>query len=196
MKYTCLLIAFLATMPAWAQTLSKDEKKQLQKEITELSKDLEALGKQKQLLAKIDEGQAAKNAQLIQKKADAQNMEKELQQKNESIAYYEELLRKAQKDRPEINAAGQGRTQDCVFSVQVGAYKSKDLTQYMDKSPSFIVEQGEGGLKKYMLGFFTSYWEAKTFSRHLDKAGAQSYVVGFYKKVRVPDLKDMTQCTF
>jgi len=181
-----------------AQTpLSKQEKKQLQKEIADLTKNMENFAMQKKEVAKMQESQTAKNALLIQKKADAQNMAKQVQEKDESITYYEEQLRKMQKDRPEVNATNQDRgKRDCVFSVQIGAYKNKDLTQYMDKNENFAVEKSEDGLKKYMLGYFTSYWEAKTFSKYLDKAGAQSYVVGFYKKQRVPDLKDMTQCTF
>ena len=195
-----MVIVLGATLPTQAQSqlpLSKEQKKQLQKEVAALAKDLEGFQKQKKELARLDEDATAKNAQALQKKADAQKMEKDLQQKDESIAYYEEQLRKLQKDRPEVNATSQERAnRDCIFSVQVGAYKNKDLTQYMDKSTNFIVEQGEEGFKKYMLGYFTSYWEAKNFSKYLDKAGAQSYVVGFYKKKRVPDLKDMTQCTF
>lgn len=198
MKILLTFAILTLALPAFVQgQLSKDEKKQLLQEISNLSKNLEGFAKQKKDLAKIEEDQKIKNAQLIQKKADAQNMEKSLQEKDQSIAYYEEQLRKLQKDRPEVNATGQDRTnRDCVFSVQVGAYKNKDLSQYADKSPTFIVEQGEDGLKKYMLGYFTSYWEAKSFSKYLDKAGAQSYVVGYYQKKRVPDLKDMTQCTF
>lgn len=198
MKYLLSVTLLLVAFSAIAQpTLSKDEKKQLQKEIANLAKDLEGFGKQKKELAKIEESVKAKNAQLLQKKADAQNMEKSLAEKDESIAYYEEQLRKIQKDRPEVNATSQERKmRDCMFSVQIGAYKSKDLSQYLDNNPNFIVEQGENGLKKYMLGYFTSYWEAKNFSKYLDKAGAISYVVGYYKKNRVPDLKDMTQCTF
>lgn len=197
MKYTLSLCALLLALPAVAQTLSKEEKKQLQKEIANLSKDLEGFGKQKKEVAKIEDEMKARNAQLLQKKADTQNLEKSLAEKDESIAYYEEQLRKIQKDRPEVNATSQSRkVRDCMFSVQIGAYKNKDLSQYLDNNPSFIVEQGENGMKKYMLGYFTSYWEAKNFSKYLDKTGAVSYVVGYYKKNRVPDLKDMTQCTF
>lgn len=196
MKHILLFFALVGALPSLAQ-LSKDEKKKLLQEISALSKDLEGFGAQKKELAKMEEDQKIRNAQLIQKKADAQNTDKSIQEKDESIAYYEEMLRKLQKDRPEVNATSQNRSnRDCVFRVQIGAYKNKDLTQYMEKNPNFTVEQGEDGLKKYILGYFTSYWEAKNFSKYLTKAGGQSYVVGFYKDKRVPDLKDMTQCTF
>ncbi len=198
MKYILLLCFIGIALPALAQpTLTKEQKKQLQKEIASLSKNMESFAKMKKEVTQIDEDIKVRNAQLLQKKADAQNTEKALAEKDESIAYYEEQLRKIQKDRPEINATGQSRkVRDCIFSVQIGAYKNLDFSKYLDNNPNFIVEQSEGGMKKYMLGYFTSYWEAKNFSKYLDKAGAVSYVVGYYKKTRVPDLKDMTQCTF
>ena len=192
-----LLFLLLNSQPSNAQQLSKDEIKQLKKELGEVSKNLEEFAKKKRLLTTVSDESTTKNAQTLQKKADAETLEKELQQKNESILYYEEQVRKLKKELPEVNATNQGRgIHNCTFSVQIGAYKNRDLTQYLDKNQNFTVEKTSEGLKKYMLGYFTSYWEAKKFSQYLDKNGAQTYVVGFFKAQRVPDLKDMTQCTF
>lgn len=181
----------------FAQDLSKDEIKKLKKELENLYKKPEQFKQLKDESNTLEGDITAKNAQIVQKKADIETLNKDIIKKDEAIEYLEEQLRKAKKDHPEVNASKQGRgTGDCIFSVQIGAYKNRDLTQYMDNNPNFGVESDTDGFKKYTLGFFTSYWEAKNWSKYLDSHGAVTYVVGFYKGKRVPDLKDMTQCTF
>jgi len=181
----------------FAQELSKEEKKALLKEIKALGSDLDKFKAMKDDYYELDEQVTAKHAVIVQKKADLENSNKNLSKKDDAIEYLQEQLRKLKGQVGEVNATKQGRgSHDCAFSVQIGAYKVKDLTQYMDSHPNFGVEVGEDGLKRYTLGYFTSYWEAKSFSKYLDGHGGQTYVVGFYKGERVPDLKDMTQCTF
>lgn len=177
--------------------LSQDEVKQFRKELKALKKDLSRFKSMKEEDSSLEEKVSEKLAYIVQKKAELANWKQDLSKKDDGIVYLQEQLRKLQKDVGEVNATTQGRgDHDCSFSVQIGAYKNKDLTQYMDQQPNFGVEEGEGGFKKYTLGFFTSYWEAKSLSKYLNAQGAQTYVVGFYKGERIPDLKDMTQCTF
>ncbi len=170
--------------------------KELKKEVKKLK--IEQLKKLKDEAAKADEETATKIAQINVKKAELDRLNNEdIKKRDEGIAYFEEQLRKVKKDRPDVNAAKPERASTkCSFSVQVGAYRSKDLAQYIENNPNFGIETDEKGYKKYMLGFFTSYWEAKSFSKYLNQIGAQTYVVGFYNGKRIPDLKDMTDCTF
>jgi hypothetical protein len=179
---------------AWAQ-LSKEEEAKLKKELKTLK--IEQLKQLRNQQFDLDEQVSTRNAQIIQKRADVDNAQKDSQKKDEGIEYLEEQLRRLKGQVGEVNATKQGRgNHECAFSVQIGAYKNRDLMQYMEKHPNFGVETDESGYKKYLMGYFTSYWEAKSLSKYLDKAGAQTYVVGFYKGKRIPDLKDMTQCTF
>ncbi len=183
----------LISFQAKAQ-LSKEEKKTLLAEIKKLTPE--------QLKKIKDEAEnsaqnAKNNEKNATKKQEKQSLITESSKKDESITYLEEKMRAFKKENPDVNASKQERTNDkCAFSVQIGAYKNQDLTQYMDKSPNFGVENDGNGMKKYMLGHFSSYWEAKNFSKYLDSLGSVSYVVGFYQGKRVPDLKDMTDCTF
>jgi hypothetical protein len=63
----------------------------------------------------------------------------------------------------------------------------------LSKNVNFSVEEGENGAKKYMLGNFNSYKEAKRFSEKLVNRGAQAYVVGYLDGQRVVNLKQMPQ---
>ena len=180
--------------PATAQ-LDKKEAKALKKEIKALKGNLIAFKRMKDDDKALNEEISQKHQEILSKKAQDNTSQTDLGKKDDAIAYLQERINKLNGD--EVNATRQGRgAHDCAFSVQIGAYNNTDLTQYMDNHPNFGVEIDDSGLKKYTLGYFSSYWEAKSFSKYLDSRGAISYVVGFYKGERVPDLKDMTQCTF
>jgi septal ring factor EnvC (AmiA/AmiB activator) len=200
-KLLCLNILmavfFYSIFNAQGQKLSKEETKQIQKELKDLQKNLPAFRKMLEDNADLDKQLNDKRNQINALREKQTTLNQDDTKKDDAIAYLEEQLRKLRKDVGEVNATRQGRGDiDCSFAVQIGAYKNKDLTKYMDQSPNFGVETDPQGLKRYTLGFFTSYWEAKSFAVHLDKLGGQTYVVGYYKGERVPDLKDMTQCTF
>jgi Rad3-related DNA helicase len=178
------------------QELSRAERTELVSEIKGFKRNPEKLKEIKQESTTLDAQLATAKETTVRKKADLNELNRELGKKDEAIESLQERLRRLRGEMGEVNAARQGRGgSDCEFSVQIGAYENRDLTKYMDNNPNFLVEQSDG-LKKYILGYFTSYWEAKSFSKHLDKSGAQTYVVGYYKGARIPDLKDMTQCTF
>lgn len=180
--------------PASAQ-LDKKEAKALKKEIKALKGNLEAFKRMKDDDRALDNQINQKHQEIQSKKAQDNTSKADLSKKDDAITYLQERINKLSSG--EVNATRQGRgAHDCAFSVQIGAYNNTDLTQYMDNHPNFGVEIDDTGLKKYTLGYFSSYWEAKSFSKYLDSRGAISYVVGFYKGERVPDLKDMTQCTF
>lgn len=192
MKHLFFLLACILVL----NVSNAQTEKELKKEVKKLK--IEQLKKLKDEAAKADEESANKMTQINTKQAELDRLKnEEIKKRDDGIAYFEEQLRKVKKERPDVNAAKPDRANTkCSFSVQIGAYKSKDLTQYMESNPNFGIETDENGYKKYLLGFFTSYWEAKKFSEYLNKLGAQTYVVGFYNGKRVPDLKDMTDCTF
>jgi hypothetical protein len=193
MKYYLIFILLFVFTYSKAQT---QDDKALKKEVRKLK--IEQLKKLNEQIAQAEQENNEKMAQITTKRNELNRLnEDEIKKRDEGIAYLEEKMRKAKKDRPEVNATKPDRANTkCSFSVQIGAYKNKDLTQYMESSPHFGIEIDEQNFKKYTLGFFTSYWEAKSFSKYLNQMGAQTYVVGFYNGKRIPDLKDMTDCTF
>jgi DNA repair exonuclease SbcCD ATPase subunit len=195
-KLTIIAIVLFSYSCFFSKNIQAQDMKELKKQVKKLKiEDLKNLKNQEQ---KLEEDFIQKQQEINNKKAQLDKTNKEeIKKRNEGIAYLEEQVRKIKKDRTEVNASKKDRNNTkCSFSVQIGAYKNKDLTQYMESNPNFAVESNEEGYKKYMLGFFTSYWEAKSFSKYLNNLGAQTYVAGFYDGKRVPELKDMTDCAF
>lgn len=172
-------------------------KAEIQQELDSFYNKPELFYKLKQELKAINQELAAKKPVLVQKKDELTAILRTTKKQDEAIESYEEQLRILLGQNPEVNATRQGRQDNkCSFSVQIGAYKNKDLTKYMESNPNFLIEEDANGFKKYLLGYFTSYWEALSFSKHLNANGAQSYVAGFLWGKRIPDLKDMTECIF
>ena len=86
-----------------------------------------------------------------------------------------------------------GPTKGVVFKVQIGSFKSKDLTKYFDNNPNFSGEVDADGSKKYTLGVFTDYWEADKFKKALREMGVKGAWVVPYKDGQRVNLKDVLE---
>jgi hypothetical protein len=80
-----------------------------------------------------------------------------------------------------------------VFKVQIGSFKTKDLTKYFDNNPNFSGEVDADGSKKYTLGLFTDYWEADKFKKALREMGVKGAWVVPYKDGQRVNLKDVLE---
>jgi hypothetical protein len=80
-----------------------------------------------------------------------------------------------------------------VFKVQIGSFKTKDLTKYFDNNPNFSGETDADGSKKYTIGVFTDYWEADKFKKALREMGVKGAWVVPYKDGQRVNLKDVLE---
>jgi hypothetical protein len=86
-----------------------------------------------------------------------------------------------------------GPTKGVQYKVQIGSFKSKDLTKYFDNNPNFSGEVDADGTKKYTLGVFTDYWEADKFKKALREMGVKGAWVVPYKDGQRVKLKDVLE---
>ena len=184
----CLAFAFEST----AQ-LSKKEKKEWSKRIKKLTPE--------QYKTLLDDNKALKteNASL---KAEVAGVDDRVADKDSQISQYQQQVaslkdqlaaEKAKKAQPAAPtrgpAVGSGINdqQGVVFKVQIGAFKNKDLSKYLEASDNFSGEVDENGLKRYSLGVFRDYWEADTFKKYLREMGVKdAWIVSFKDGQRVP----------
>ncbi len=80
-----------------------------------------------------------------------------------------------------------------VFKVQVGAFKNKDLSKYLDNNKNFSGDTDADGQKKYTLGLFTDYWEADNFKKLLREMGVSDAWVVAYKAGQRVSIKDVLE---
>jgi hypothetical protein len=80
-----------------------------------------------------------------------------------------------------------------IFKVQIGSFKTRDLTKYFDNNPNFSGEVDADGSKKYTLGLFTDYWEADKFKKALREMGVKGAWVVPYKDGQRVNLKDVLE---
>lgn len=190
----CVAFAFEAT----AQ-MSKAEQKEWKKRAKALVKNPEQY---KQLL---DENKSMKG-QVTSLRTELGNVDDRIAEKDEQILSYQsqvsdlrnELSRAqaAAQSQPAQPAASSNESGDenvgVAFKVQLGAYRNKDLSKYLNKSKNFSGEE-EDGMRKYTVGFFRDYNEADFFKKYLREMGAsEAWIVPYYNGARV-NMKDVLE---
>lgn len=194
-----LLITILAT-PLSAQELSKAAERQLLEELKGLRKDPAKLKRMQR--EDKDLANDIKQQQMFYERQyqNRENLLDDLGKKDSTIFYLRDLVIKKENQnrtltssrdttslvsRPNLDNA------KAYFRVQIGAYRNRKLAKSLQTNYKFITEQGSDGLKKYMIGDFLSYEEAKSLTKYLTRQGAQAFVVGYLDNKRLSTLRQM-----
>ncbi len=177
--------------------MTKKEKKEWKKRAKKLSPE--------QYKALLDENSALKD-QVRTLQQEANGVDGQIAEKDQQISDYQGQLASLRSELESAKSqAAQAARQPApkqtssvddqngvVFKVQIGAFKNKDLSKYLDKGGEFQGEDGDG-LKKYTLGIFRDYWEADTFKKYLREMGVKdAWIVSFKDGQRVP-IKDVLE---
>jgi septal ring factor EnvC (AmiA/AmiB activator) len=81
----------------------------------------------------------------------------------------------------QVTATSGGVVPGVIFKVQIGAFRNKDLSKYLNNSKNFSGDTDADGTRKYTLGAFTDYWEADNFKKYLREMGVKDAWVVAYK---------------
>lgn len=186
----CLAFAFNAT----AQ-MSKKEAKEWKKRIKALSPE--------QYKSLLEENKSLKG-QVSSLKKEVSGVDDRIKDKDDQIAQYQDQVSslrselaaakkkaaEASTDTGKTRGGGGGsniqESKGVVFKVQIGAFRNKDLTKYLNKSKNFGGEE-ENGVRKYTIGVFRDYWEADTFKKYMREMGVKdAFIVSYKDGKRVP----------
>lgn len=201
-KLTTILLIVLGvafTFEASAQ-MSKSETKEWKKRIKRLTPQ--------QYKTLLDENKSLKG-QVGSLRAEVDGVDETIADKDDQIAQYQSQVAdlrdqvanaraEAQKAAQEVQTATPqiGNIDDqvgIVFKVQIGAFKNKDLTKYLEAGNNFSGETDDNGLKQYTLGVFKDYWDADTFKKYLREMGVkEAWIVSYRDGQRVP-IKDVLE---
>ncbi|WPP53368.1 Ezrin/radixin/moesin family protein [Catalinimonas niigatensis] len=202
MKYLWIIVLFLFTLTVipeatQAQELSKKEKKRLKKEqkskLKELKKmnaaDFQKLQDQQQ---EFKQQASELSGEITSLKNQSESKESEIRQLKDQVRRLEGQLEEA---RAELQAKPAEQNvpisnqydEGLIFRVQIGAYRDKNLEQYLSSSESFNGETDAQGLQIYTLGNFRDYWEADKFKKYLRAMGVKdAWIVPYRDGARVP----------
>lgn len=204
MKYLCILALTLFSLTTvhetvMAQELSKKERKHLKKEQKQRLKELKSMSAedfqkardiQTALKASVDELEnraAALKSQLNSK-------DTEVKQLKDQVRALEQQLEQTKAAAPQprttpaekSTAATDGYDKGLAFKVQIGAFRDKNLEQYLNTGTSFSGEINEEGIQLYTLGNFRDYWEADKFKKYLRAMGVRdAWIVPYQEGQRV-----------
>jgi hypothetical protein len=132
-------------------------------------------------------------ADAEQKDAEIAKLKKELEDYNSGMA--PGVVQKSKTGSTGGTNTAKGPSKGIVFKVQIGSFKTKDLTKYFDNNPNFSGEVDSDGTKKYTIGVFTDYWEADTFKKALRDMGVKGAWVVPYKDGQRVNIKDVLEGT-
>lgn len=210
-KSFIIVFSILLAQNVLAQ-LSKEEQKALKSELKSLKKNLAKFKGMKTETADLDKQVVAKQASIGSQEKQLGDLDTELLDKDRAIASLQSEIKNLKDKKKEVNAANiQGRFKEgaTLFTIQIGSYVQKDLSQYMEQDVNFRVEtfqnEGDGkSYKRYLLGFFQGnpkgYWEAKYFAEYLAKSMNEvnekfkPFVVGYKQGKFVGDIiKEMSE---
>lgn len=208
MKYLCIVALFLFSFTSAhhavvAQELSKKERKQLKKEKKQRLKEIKKMSAADFLKAREAEKNLEQKAtglenEISSLKSQLNNKDSEVKRLKDQAQNLESQLQEARtkvsSNSTEQNVPLSNKYDDgLVFRVQIGAYRDKNLEQYLHTSENFNGETDKQGLQKYTLGNFRDYWEADKFKKYLRAMGVRdAWIVPYQDGKRVP-LKDVLE---
>ncbi len=202
MKYVCILVLFLFSLTsvhetALAQELSKKEKKRLKKEQKKHLKELKSMSagdfqKMQQAQEEWKEKAATLDTEVANLQSQLNGKDDETKRLRDQVRSLEAELQKAKSEMaankpvdqnvPLSNAYDEG----LIFRVQIGAFRDKNLEQYLHTSEDFNGETDNQGIQKYTLGNFREYWDADKFKKYLRAMGVRdAWIVPYQDGTRV-----------
>lgn len=112
--------------------------------------------------------------QMVALQSENERVKREMEELNAKV------VQSTQTQNQVTNSSG-GVVPGVIFKVQIGAFRNKDLSKYLNNSKNFSGDTDSDGTRKYTLGAFTDYWEADNFKKYLREMGVKDAWVVAYK---------------
>ena len=170
-----------------AQKMSKAEKKELVKQAKKLKSNPQLLKNMLQELETLRAASASSEDRVVSAQNEARTFienSNNLQAENERL---KNRLTDLQQNTDQIKteAVTQGYRlpkNGTVFRVQIGGYKKRDLSEYIDNSSESIQrEKNSDGITEITVGQFTNYRKADELKKHLRAMGVKDAWIVPYK---------------
>lgn len=194
--YLLMLLAFCASGDALAQKKkkkkkdkkSKKERKQWKKKMK--SMDPLAFKAMSEELQVLKGETATKDRELSALRKQITSKDAEMSAKDAQIAELTQKLAAAEAIPKNVTSNAEDFTKGIVYKVQIGAFRNKDLMEFVNKK-NFKGETDEDGVKKYTIGHFRDYWEANTFKKYLREMGVKDAWIVAYENNQRKDITDV-----
>ncbi len=182
MKIALLVFCVVIAVSSNAQSLTKEQKKQLKNELKAYKKDLGAFYNEKQANKETKDADDSQIRKLKDEIAVAAANNADL---NQQLATVNKLLAECeskpipQPDDPSTIPMG------TVYKVQIGFYKKYDITANFEK-PKFVGYEDVEGYKRYIISYFSTEEEAEKLKKDIRALGIRdAFVAKYVDKQRV-----------
>ena len=194
MKKLFLILACTTSFVSFSQNMTKEETKEWKGKLKSTSPEqFKGLyDEQDELQTKISDLNTEVSrleSQIIDIEADNEKLKIEVEDMEKAAQATAVAEAQATSEGAYDQYSQEGAT-GVVFKVQVGAFKSFDITKYFDKHKNFSGDVDSDGTMKYTLGVFNEYWEADKFKKYLRDMGVAGAWVVAYKEGKRVNIKD------
>ncbi len=156
-------------------------------QITELEKE------NKELAQEVKDLKDALARKEIEAKALADSVKRQAENEADIVAATSSENEASGKKGTKIQSQKTKVQKGVVFKVQIGAFRNKDLTKYLNRHKNFSGEVDPDGTMKYTLGVFSDYWEADVFKKYLREMGVKDAWVVAYRNGKRANIKDVLE---
>ena len=195
MRIITILLALALTSPGlMAQKTSKEEKK-LKKEWKKKMKQMDPL----EFKEMVESSERSKR-ELTSLRNENVELQNEVNAKDDELKKAANAVKKCRAELAEAQSAPPPKVESpyaigdpnsgILFKVQIGAFKKKDLSKFLNNHPNFQGEE-EDGMRKYTLGMFREYFEANEFKDYLIAMGVEDAWIVSYRDGNRVDIKEV-----
>ncbi len=167
---TVLILSVFTCSTAFSQKLSKAEKKKLKKEIKAYKKNPVSYKKMK---TKAKEEMDERDQTIIE-------LTQQLDQQNIALRETRDSLDALNKRYKNLLAKGSTEIPSgTVYAVQIGYFELLQLDEFNSRIRTIRAENQDGG-KRYVIGYFKSLDQAKSFNEEIKTIGIEDAFVSEY----------------
>jgi len=176
MRLIILLLAFVSGFNLSAQSLTKEQKKQLNNELKAYKKDLVTFYQEKEANKETFAANDSTIRRLKDEVAVAAGSRSDLEQRVETA----NKLLAACENKPVLQVEDATTIpMGTVYKVQIGFYKKYDITANFDK-PKFVGYEDVEGLKRYIISYFSTEEDAEKLKKDIRGLGIKDAFVAKY----------------
>lgn len=187
-----ILTIFLISFSVWTNSVAQSSGGLTEKEKKDLKNQLTALARPITNFKAFKDGIDASEERLNAAENESGRISAELTRKNGELSDKRLEINELKKELEDLRNKPSGDRRNIYFRIQIAAFQKSDpLAVYFENFPDFIKVDASQDYRKYTVGRYDQYGEAKKLERYLLDQGAQVFVVAYEDGRRVDNITSL-----
>lgn len=188
-----ILSSLLISVSLWTNSIAQSSGSLTEKEKKDLKNQLSALARPVDNYKAFKDKIRESKERLDAAKSESNRLNSQLNQKNGELSDKRLEINELKKELEDLRDRSKNDARrNIYFRVQIAAFQKSDpLAVYFENFPDFIKVDASQDYRKYTVGKYDQYGEAKKLERYLLDQGAQVFVVAYENGNRVDNITSL-----